>query len=169
MAFIYKDIKKNILFIQHNTRRYNMKELLYINTSFENLYEILIASIRLKLMLAGIELGAFNHLPKPESADAVADAIESHQENTRLFLDDLAACDLLLEKDGKYRNTTIAQEFLVEGARCTSESCSHPRHRFCYMLVSMICQSWSGKVIRTSFFAISGNVGVVLGERMHKS
>jgi hypothetical protein len=93
-----------------------MKQLLEVNASFENLYGILIAPIRSKLLLAGIELGVFNHLCEPKTADAVAAAIGSHPENTRLFLDGLAACDLITKNDGMYRNTTISQEFLVEGS-----------------------------------------------------
>ena len=94
-----------------------MKQLPEVNASFENLYGILIAPIRSKLLLAGIELGVFNHLSEPKSAETVAAAIGSHPENTRLFLDGLAACDLVTKKGGTYRNTTTAQEFLVEGSQ----------------------------------------------------
>ena len=94
-----------------------MKQLPEVNASFENLYGILIAPIRSKLLLAGIELGVFNHLSEPKTAETVAAAIGSHPENTRLFLDGLAACDLVTKKDGTYRNTTTAQEFLVEGSQ----------------------------------------------------
>ncbi|MEA1894357.1 MAG: methyltransferase, partial [Euryarchaeota archaeon] len=81
------------------------------------LYGMLIAPIRSKLMLVGIELGVFNHLSGPKTADTVAAAIGSHPENTRLFLDGLAACDLVTKKDGMYQNTIVAQEFLVEGSQ----------------------------------------------------
>lgn len=94
-----------------------MKELPEVNASFADLYGILIAPIRSKLLLTGIELGVFNHLSEPETAETVAAAIGSHPENTRLFLDGLAACDLVTKKDGTYRNTTTAQEFLVEGSQ----------------------------------------------------
>jgi len=94
-----------------------MKQLPEVNASFADLYGILIAPIQSLLLLTGIELGVFNHLSEPESADAAAKAIGSHQENTRLFLDGLAACDLITKKDGTYRNTPIAQEFLAEGSQ----------------------------------------------------
>ena len=94
-----------------------MKQLPEVNASFENLYGILIAPIRSELLLAGIKLGVFNHLSEPRTADTVAAAIGSHPANTRLFLDGLAACDLVTKKDGTYRNTAIAQEFLVEGSQ----------------------------------------------------
>jgi predicted O-methyltransferase YrrM len=94
-----------------------MKQLPEVNASFENLYGMLIAPIRSKLLLAGIELKVFNHLGEPKTADAVASVIGSHTANTRLFLDGLAACDLVTKKDGTYQNTTTAQEFLVEGSQ----------------------------------------------------
>ena len=46
--------------------------------------------------MTGIELAVFNHLSEPKSAESVADAIGSHPGSTRLFLDGLAANDLIL-------------------------------------------------------------------------
>ena len=93
-----------------------MKQLPEVNASFEDLYGILIAPIQSKLLITGIELKVFNHLGEPKAADAVAAAIGSHPENTRLFLDGLAACDLITKKGGLYQNTAVTQEFLVEGS-----------------------------------------------------
>jgi len=91
-----------------------MKNLPEVNTSFEELYRMLVAPIKSKLLLTGIELGVFNHLSEPTSADAVAEAINTHPENTRLFLDGLAACDLVVKKNGLYQNTSVTQTFLME-------------------------------------------------------
>ena len=91
-----------------------MKQLPEVNASFADLYRMLIAPIRSKLLLTGIELGVFNQLPEPKTAEAVAEALKSHLENTRLFLDGLAACDLLLKKNGLYQNAPVTQAFLVE-------------------------------------------------------
>jgi len=93
-----------------------MKKLPEVNESFEELYKMLIGPIKSKLMLTGIELKVFNHLSEPRSAKGVAEAIGTHPENTRLFLDGLAACDLLEKKDGLYHNTPVTQAFLVEGS-----------------------------------------------------
>jgi len=92
-----------------------MKQLPEVNASFENLYGMLIAPIRSKLLLAGIELGVFNQLSDPKTADVVAETLKSHPENTRLFLDGLAACDLITKKNGLYQNTAVTETFLVEG------------------------------------------------------
>ena len=44
----------------------------------------------------------------------MAEAISAHPENTRLFLDGLAASDLVAKKNGMYQNTPVTQTFLVE-------------------------------------------------------
>ncbi len=93
-----------------------MKKLPEVNESFGDLYQMLIAPIKSKLLLTGIELKVFNQLSEPKSADAVAEAISSHPENTRLFLDGLAASDLLEKNDGLYQNTAVTQTFLAEGS-----------------------------------------------------
>ena len=91
-----------------------MKKLPEVNVGFEELYRMLVAPIRSKLLLTGIELKVFNHLSEPRSAEVVAEAIGTHPENTRLFLDGLAASDLVVKKKGLYQNTPVTQTFLVE-------------------------------------------------------
>jgi len=93
-----------------------MKELPEINTSFGGLYRTLYEPIRTKLPLTGIELGIFDQLSESNKAEAVSEAIDTHHENTRRFLDGLAVCDLVTKKNGMYRNTEVAQEFLVKGS-----------------------------------------------------
>lgn len=91
-----------------------MKKLPEVNVSFEELYRLLVAPIRSKLLLTGINLKVFNHLSELRSAEAVAEVIGTHPENTRLFLDGLAASDLVVKRDGLYQNTPVTQAFLVE-------------------------------------------------------
>jgi len=93
-----------------------MKKLPEVNESFEELYRMLIAPIKSKLLLTGIELKVFDQLSEPRSAEVVAKALGTHPENTRLFLDGLAASDLIVKKNGLYQNTLAAQTFLVEGS-----------------------------------------------------
>ena len=92
-----------------------MKKLPEVNVSFGDLYQMLIAPIKSKLLLTGIELKVFNQLSEPKSAEAVAKALGTHSENTRLFLDGLAASDLTVKRNGLYQNTQVTQAFLVEG------------------------------------------------------
>jgi len=91
-----------------------MKMLPKVNVSFGDLYRMVVAPVRSKLLLTGIELKVFNQLSEPKSADAVAQAIGTHPRNTRVFLDSLTAIDLLQKKNGLYRNSPITQAFLVE-------------------------------------------------------
>lgn len=92
-----------------------MKKLPEVNLSFDGLFSMLIAPIKSKLMLTGIELKVFNQLSEPMSAEAIAQAIGTHPGNTSLFLDGLAASDLVLKKNGLYQNMPITQAFLVDG------------------------------------------------------
>jgi len=93
-----------------------MKKLPEMNVSFEELYGMLIAPIKSKLLLTGIELEIFNQLSEPKSAEVVAKTLGTHPGNTGLFLDGLAASDLLVKKNGLYQNTEVTQTFLVEGS-----------------------------------------------------
>ncbi len=93
-----------------------MNNLPEINVSFEELNRIIMGPIRSKLLLTGIELKVFNHLCKPCSERDLAEVIDTHPENTGRFLDGLAACDLVVKKNGRYQNTPVSQAFLVEGS-----------------------------------------------------
>jgi len=86
-----------------------------VNLSIEPLTRILYGAIPTKLLLTGVELKVFSHLTEPRSAESLARRISSHPEKTQLFLDGLVANDLLCKQDGRYRNTPLADSFLVEG------------------------------------------------------
>jgi hypothetical protein len=91
-----------------------MKKLPEVTLSFEELTKMLIAPIRSKLLLTGIELKVFNALSEPTTAETVAKTMSTHPSNTRVFLDSLAAINLLKKQNGQYRNSPLAQAFLVE-------------------------------------------------------
>jgi predicted O-methyltransferase YrrM len=91
-----------------------LKKFPEVNQSFEDLIKMILAPIRSKLLLTGIELKVFNLLSEPKSANAIAQALYTHSSNTEIFLDSLTAIDLLQKKNGLYRNSPIAQTFLVD-------------------------------------------------------
>ncbi|MFV9644892.1 MAG: methyltransferase [Desulfobacterales bacterium] len=91
-----------------------MKKLPIVHMSFEDLYGMLIGPIKSKLLLTGIEMKIFNYMGEPRSADALAEAIGAHPVSTKLFLDGLAASELVLKKKGLYQNAPVSQIFLVE-------------------------------------------------------
>ena len=96
-------------------RRLAVKNLPEVSPSFDGLTRILYGAIPAKLLLTAIELKVFSHLTEPMSAESLARAIGAHPGNARLFLDALAANELLCKRDGRYRNTPVANAFLVEG------------------------------------------------------
>ena len=67
-----------------------MRKLPDVNLSAEPLRQMLVGAIPAKLLLSAIELGVFSLLTEPRSGDAVADRLQTHPRNTRLFLDALA-------------------------------------------------------------------------------
>lgn len=91
-----------------------MKRLPDVANSPRGIFDTLYAPVRARLLMTGIELKVFDHLAEPVSADAVAQAIGTHPGNTAMLLDGLASIDLLEKKGGLYRNSPVAQEFLVE-------------------------------------------------------
>jgi hypothetical protein len=93
-----------------------MKKLPEVEYSHESLYRMLTAQISSKLLLAGIELAIFNYLSKPISADSIAKELKWDPVNTGLFLNALTAIDLVMKKNGLYKNTPVAQTFLVKGS-----------------------------------------------------
>jgi predicted O-methyltransferase YrrM len=87
-----------------------------LDISFESLYDMILAPIKSRLLLTALELKVFDHLAEFKSAQEVAQSLGSHPRNTVLFLDGLAACDLVEKRRGKYRNSPLSQTFLVEGS-----------------------------------------------------
>ncbi len=82
------------------------------NDSFKELYDLLNAALKARIMLTGLELGIFEHLAEPLSAAAVADKMGMHSLNTARFLDALAVIGLVRKEQGRYSNTTQAAKFL---------------------------------------------------------
>jgi hypothetical protein len=92
-----------------------MKNLPQVSLNCDSLTHMLQAAIPAKLLLTAIELKVFSHLTKPVPADSLAREIGTHPENTRLFLDALAANELLHKRDDRYSNAPLAESFLVQG------------------------------------------------------
>ena len=78
-----------------------MKTLPLVDTSYKHLHDLILAPIRSRLLMAGIELGVFDELDAYRSAENIAAAIGSHAENTNTerFLNALTTIGLLEKKD----------------------------------------------------------------------
>ena len=82
--------------------------------SYRKIFECLNGFIKAKIMMAGLELGLFDHLNSPASADELAERLNCHPVNTARFLDALATIELIDKNEGRYRNRPLAQKFLVK-------------------------------------------------------
>ena len=80
---------------------------------FSELYDLLIAPIKTRLLLTGIELGVFDHLGEKRSSEELAEILGGSPETTRIFLDGLAAFDLVVKEEGLYQNSGIAATHLA--------------------------------------------------------
>ncbi|MER5886137.1 methyltransferase [Streptomyces sp. NPDC001941] len=72
---------------------------------------------RFKALAAAVDLGLFSALARLGSAEApeLAAALGLDARPTRMLLASCASMDLLVREDGRYRNSPLAQEFLVDG------------------------------------------------------
>ena len=95
----------------------NLQDTTVSSEELYRLYRMLYAPVKTKLLTAGIDLKVFNHLSKPIAAEEVAEAIGCHPMSTMLFLNGLAACDLIEKHNGMYQNAPVAKAFLVEGSQ----------------------------------------------------
>lgn len=88
-----------------------------LEADFTMLNQIVMAPMRSRLLMAGIELKMFDHLDQPCAAADLAGKLSAHPDNTRRLLDGLTACGLLLKKNGRYQNTRVSHAYLKESSR----------------------------------------------------
>jgi O-methyltransferase. len=78
-------------------------------------WDLIYAAGKTQLLKHAINFKVFNYLSKPISAKEIARKIETKPEPTSRLLDMLAILGVISKKDGQYRNTTSAEEYLMEG------------------------------------------------------
>lgn len=93
-----------------------VKPLPVVQTSYQVLHDMVSTPIRSRLLMAGIELGVFDHLEGFCTADEVATNIDAHTGNTTRFLNALVMVGLLEKKNGRFRNRPAAATFLVRAS-----------------------------------------------------
>jgi 2-polyprenyl-3-methyl-5-hydroxy-6-metoxy-1,4-benzoquinol methylase len=69
-----------------------------------------------RVLITANNLGVFDLLDKPRSAEAVAKELKTDGRATALLLDALAGIGLIEKKRGKYRNTAVAGKLLLKGS-----------------------------------------------------
>ena len=91
-----------------------METLPEVKQSYKSIFDMCSWPAREKVIEAALKLKVFNMLNEPVSAGEVANRLGTHTHNTGLFLDSLAAIDLVEKKNGRYQNLPVSREFLVE-------------------------------------------------------
>ena len=91
-----------------------MESLPTVECSYKNLHEMVMAPIKSRLVMTGLELGVFDEMDTPRSARDIAAAIGSHTKNTERFLNALATIGLVEKKEGLYRNRLEAATYLTK-------------------------------------------------------
>lgn len=92
-----------------------MKKLPELNIDLQPLFDLQFGSIKAQVLMSAIDLKIFDHTVKPLLSAEVASAAGTHPGNTEFFLNALVSIDLLKKKNGKFFNTEIADNFLVDG------------------------------------------------------
>ncbi|PIE62391.1 MAG: methyltransferase type 12, partial [Desulfobacterales bacterium] len=92
-----------------------MKELPNMTIAPDKLFNLQYSIVKGQMLMTAVDLEVFNYTVEPKSSNDVAGTIGTHPGNTELFLNALASIGLLVKKDGVFRNTELADTFLVEG------------------------------------------------------
>ena len=86
-----------------------------LNISPESFIDLQYGTTRAWLLITAVEFKLFNLTVEEKTAQEIAEALKTHEANTELFLNSLCSIELLSKKNGAYRNTELAETFLVEG------------------------------------------------------
>ena len=90
-----------------------MKPLPIVENNYRFLNNLVMGPVRYRLLMTGVELGVFDTTTTWSTAESVAAAVGTHQDNTRRLLDALVTIGLLQKSNGHYRNRPETAEFLV--------------------------------------------------------
>ena len=78
-------------------------------------WDLIYAAGKPQVLKYGVDFKVFNHLSMPISAEEVAKMLGTKTEPTSRLLDMLVITGVITKDGGKYVNTSLAEEYLVEG------------------------------------------------------
>ncbi|MBM9616338.1 hypothetical protein JWJ90_18895 [Desulfobulbus rhabdoformis] len=84
----------------------------------KKLFDFLYGTTKSWILITAVEFKIFNLTVEKKTAREIAVSLQTHEANTRLFLDALCAVDLLEKENGTYRNTELSNTFLMEEKEC---------------------------------------------------
>ena len=93
-----------------------MSLLVKPNVSPDRLNNILVGYKEMKVLFTAIELDVFSVFSDDVSSCEAATSLNLNQRNMEYFLNALVAMDLLIKKNGKYKNTELSEIYLVKGS-----------------------------------------------------
>lgn len=92
-----------------------MKELPQLSLSGSRLFEFPFEALKWEVLKTAIELDVFSQLAEAKTAPVVAATLASDPANTEYLLNALVALGCLSKTNGRFRNTALADTFLVPG------------------------------------------------------
>jgi hypothetical protein len=84
----------------------------------KQLFDLLYGATKSWILTTAVEFKVFNLTVEKKTAPEIAASLNTHETNTKLFLNALCAVDLLEKENGAYINTDLSNTYLVEGAHC---------------------------------------------------
>jgi SAM-dependent methyltransferase len=90
-----------------------MKKIPEVKNDFKELYGRLLTNQETNIFIAAIELGVFQELSEWKSPEELAEGLHLNPTKTSVFLNSLASLDLIEKKDGRFKNSSVADEFLA--------------------------------------------------------
>ena len=90
-----------------------MKKLPKMSLNSSVFYALPYQTVKWEVLKTAIELDVFSHLSEPSASEAVAAKLSTHPANTEYLLNALVALGCLSKTDGCFRNTPLAETFLI--------------------------------------------------------
>lgn len=90
-----------------------MKKLQELEYNYKDYADLLVQPVKTSLLLNSIKYKVFDHTKDFKSSQEIAQLLGTHLDNTGYFLDGLTACNFIIKKEGKYKNTEKTDLFLV--------------------------------------------------------
>ncbi len=90
-----------------------MKSRFNVESDANKLLDMIYAPMYTKTLFAAIELDIFSELKTAKLHNEVAKKLELHSDNTKFLLNGLVAMELLEKEEGLYKNTPLANKYLL--------------------------------------------------------
>jgi predicted O-methyltransferase YrrM len=115
------------------------------NSALKYLLDMANSAMYTKILFAGIELDVFSVLEEEKNNVEVAEKLNLNEENTKYLLDALTSLNLLVKIGGKYINSNISSEFLVNSSECYIGSLLKSKRDLDIDVVKLVKEGYRGE------------------------